>query len=39
MTISIFGLGMQNKQYILLVTAFVMFIAALFIYIMQKKSE
>lgn len=36
MKISIFGIGMQNKQYILLITAVVMLIAVVLIYVLQK---
>jgi predicted MFS family arabinose efflux permease len=37
-TISILGIGMQNKQYILILTAFAMFIAVILIYLMQRKN-
>lgn len=38
-TISLLGITMQNKQYILLLTASAMLIAVILIYILQKKSE
>lgn len=37
--ISVLGIGMQNKQYILLITAAAMLIAVVLIYIIQKRLE
>jgi len=38
-TISLLGISMQNKQYMMLLTAAVMMVSAILIYFLQKKSE
>jgi hypothetical protein len=38
-TISLLGIEMQNKQYVLILTAFAMLIAVVLIYLMQRKTD